>query len=157
MELVRYSDDSDLAATRMIWPAQGFNQRRAIFRWIPFHQNQLGVELMSPTLFDEAVDKVLHPVFQTVTMIVISGSGDDAEMDFARGIFSLQVHPTMKGPLILGPPYRNPACPGFLAPQLVVSHNYTPLFPSATRKLEHCHSDRRVTHSGNLREGRPCP
>jgi hypothetical protein len=73
----RYLDNTDSAWSCIFGPPQGLGQPRPIGRRVPFHNDQLRINVVSPHLFQETVNKQLHAVKQFTPMVVITRYDDN--------------------------------------------------------------------------------
>jgi hypothetical protein len=51
---------------------QGFGQRQAILRRVPFHDDHLGRNMVLPRLSNPTVDESLHAAEQISSVIIVS-------------------------------------------------------------------------------------
>ena len=54
-------------------PAQCFRKGGPFLRWVPFHHDDFGRQLITPALIQEAVEESLHPKLQCFAVIVVAG------------------------------------------------------------------------------------
>ncbi len=66
-------DDPHLARSEIIGPAQRIGQARTILRRVPFHDDQLRRNPVTPRLGDPAAGEGLHAVEQVAAMIIVAG------------------------------------------------------------------------------------
>lgn len=83
MNFRRYRDNADLARTAVFGPNELLCQRFSVRGRIPFHEHELGAQIMPLALGDEPIHEMLHAQGQTAAVIVVARRGDNAEMDIA--------------------------------------------------------------------------